>query len=379
MSIIYPPDLVSRKDKLFATYPLIYQSMQIRNAEAAKARSDPEQYLDKRKGSKFRTYNRIYRQILKKLLFERNYLIETIRADWVKANGPWKYIPQDIEDNLAGTIFLESLFGNRAELELLSTKARAVGLVQGKDVDLIEFLKNLSMENLEGIIVPDPPEDFSTAAWNSGVPQSDPNGNLSLTGTNKINFSALRNDADAFWYRLYDSNGDFEYLVKFYTNDAVSGSVSRCGILALANVADSYYDIQQASGDVQLLMTGKSGGGGDFTAWLYECDGGSEYNDYVNRLDDEMHYAEFERDENVGTYGTLYAYISKTAFWDDGGTQIVTLSIALHTSKKDFDKVFAIMAKIYAASSTNQTGFMQDLNLQGGGGVTGHSQAVIVN
>jgi hypothetical protein len=99
-----------------------------------------------------------------------------------------------------------------------------------------------------------------------------------------------------------------------------------------------------------------------FTIYLreYDATAGHTTDSYVGSLA-TVYYLKIKRDEAVGTYGTLYCYI----YSDSARTTLLdTLTVTLHTSKKDFQYIYGFNNS--ADASTNISGYSENLDLTGG-------------
>ena len=99
---------------------------------------------------------------------------------------------------------------------------------------------------------------------------------------------------------------------------------------------------------------------------LTELDSGTIYGevggDGFEVTDGSIYYAKMVRDEAVGTYGTFYCYL-----YSDAATTVLlaTMSIALHTSKKDYRYIMPVMSYDATAGTTKaSSGYTEDLYIQ---------------
>lgn len=111
------------------------------------------------------------------------------------------------------------------------------------------------------------------------------------------------------------------------------------GVWAMANTLDDLKGIDDASGDYLAVLMLYDTGASAYKLRLRECDSGTLYDDDYTIAVDTEYYLTIHRDESVGTYGTLYCYIYSDAERTD---LLDTLSIALHTSKKDLRYLFGV-------------------------------------
>jgi len=131
----------------------------------------------------------------------------------------------------------------------------------------------------------------------------------------------------------------------------------------MANIAGTYVDITGASEDAlsaRFVITGTDAS----YIYAFEIDGGTAYNDsFTSPTINVSYWLEIERDEAIGTYGTFYVRI----YSDSARTTLVdTLSITLHTSKKDYEYLYGAQS-LDASGAGVLTSYVQDLDLQEGG------------
>ena len=340
-AVIYPSEAKTDLDKLKAVYSLIEQHRIEHNKVVVLAKSDWKRYE-----AKFRTYAEASRNKLKKLLAEQNSLKEKIRWDNYTLEQ-WKAVSKLNDEEQA--VIYESLFGIKKLEKVKPTKATS---------PLLDELKALDLDNLpEGSFV-DPTEDFTTYT------EDDAEGALTVT-TDKCDVSTGDNNHDTF---LYDDkgvnhfDGDFLHQYQLYFS---AGSYGRTAFYAMANVVEDWDDLKDANEDcLDQFAYYSSTYGLDF--YIHEVDGGTVYEDGANEYNysfGQLYYMEFERDESVGTYGTIYCYICEDDYYSEGGTLEDTLSVTLHTSKKDFRYIFAYMSR-NRGNSNWLTGYHQFLDLQ---------------
>jgi len=334
--VIYPPEAKTDLDKLKCVYSLIEQHRLEHNKVAALARSDWGKYE-----TKFRTYAQASKDKLKQLLAERNRLIWNIR----EANDVlFKALPKDDEE--AYLELHKSVFGDKEKLKLLETKATS---------PLLDELKALSLDKMPETLIADPTEGFTSANWNNGVAQSDPNERLTITA-DRVTFTGLTSDETCYFYRDAGAghfDGNFEHLVKVYYDSAGAGSDPWVNFWALANY------IGPMTGTNNFIFS-----------FIYYADGimyirefydETAYSDAGYISFDTVYFCEIERDEAVGTYGTLYNYICTGNYYDDGGSLHDTYSFALHI-KDDYRYIYATQSKTGKGAAI--TGYMELLDLQ---------------
>lgn len=177
---------------------------------------------------------------------------------------------------------------------------------------------------------------------------------------NKVSWDDLPFNVDEY---VYDDkgvdhfDGNYEHLVTIETTSV--SAQSTWGIpWVLANLVDDYKGIQDAGGDLHLVMAGDYLGAENM--WFREMVAGTIYGDSWNGFEyGTTYYLKIKRDEGVGTYGTLYCYV----YSDSDRTNLLdTMSFELH-EKEDFRYIYAVMSH-HGASPRNSDGFSQDLDLQ---------------
>ena len=187
----------------------------------------------------------------------------------------------------------------------------------------------------------------------------DSNNRLTVISS-KVTFAGLQKGDDAWVYYDFGANyfdGDFEHLLEVYLD--ASDAWGFGSVWALTNTIDGTYDIAAANGDYLIVAIGKDAS--NYRIQIRELDGGTKYSDtYVPSLD-TLYYLKVKRDEAVGTYGTLYCYIYDDA---DRTSLVDTLTITLHSSKKDFRYFFALLSHGQSGSSATIDGYGQNHNLQ---------------
>ena len=317
-TVIYPSSIKADKDKLFACYSLIRQTIDEHNRQSAIAQANSEKYI---KTGKFKTYQeKQFKPRIKQLLAEQNRLKEKIRlANYTL--GQWKKVCElSFEEQKA---IYESLFGDRTAEKVKPTLATS---------PVLDELKAFNLDNLEGILNSDPYEDFDT-----DYTEVDPATYLALTDT-RVTYAALPRNVDAYTYRDKGAghfSGDFEHK---FTGVASAGITSGwVAWWALANLVDDWKGIDDANGD--LLSISAAATATVYTLNLYEMIAGTLYSDATANITiNTIKYLTMERDEAVGTYGTLYCYIysdaTRETLWD-------TLTVTLH-EKEDFRYIYAI-------------------------------------
>lgn len=187
----------------------------------------------------------------------------------------------------------------------------------------------------------------------------DPNSRFAVTA-NKITVTGMQRDEDAYIY--------FDEGVDFFDGDFTRQNSSKmetttqdtaiASIWCVANVIDDINGLDIGGGSALAAISGKQSGGTGYFS-LYEIDSGARYTDaYVAAaVTGTQYWHEFERDETVGIYGTMYWRI----YSDSGRTVLVdTLVITLHTSKKDYRYEYGIQS-YNSATTPAWDGFVENL------------------
>jgi hypothetical protein len=192
-----------------------------------------------------------------------------------------------------------------------------------------------------------PLEDFTTYT------EVDPNNRFTVTAT-KVDVVGLERNEDAYVYAdkgVDHFDGDFEILFETFANSGASAFMAHA---MMSNFIDDYEGHRAAN---ESFLAVDRDGAEDII--LVERDGAGQFPDVSSRTVGPW-YCIFERDESVGSFGTMYCFIYSDS---DRLTLVDTLSIALHTSKKDF-------RYYYVANSVNDgnvlpfTGYSQNHDLQ---------------
>lgn len=185
----------------------------------------------------------------------------------------------------------------------------------------------------------------------------DPSSELAVTST-VITYTDVGRTDDAW---VYDDKGvaffDGDFTHHFDIKVTADGDFGLNAVWGLKNTV-SALDV-----DDDELFAFPYGNGGTFgTLFLREIDADTAYSDTFTISIDTFYYLEVERDEAVGTFGTLYARI----YSDSNRTTLLdTLSITLHTSKKDWRYIYAFNALNDGDAQINryQSGIAQNLDL----------------
>lgn len=180
------------------------------------------------------------------------------------------------------------------------------------------------------VIPPDPLQDFTTYT------EVDPSGTIERTPST-ITVANFKRTEDA---RVCDDkgvdhfDGDFEHLLDCEATSR-SGDWGSFAVWALTNTADDLQAILDASGSFFSSTFLWRPTQPRLEIDLLESDAGTLYQDiWLSPSIGTQYWKKIKRDEVVGSFGQIQNFI-----YDDGPNRtnlVVTLSISLHTSKKNF-------------------------------------------
>lgn len=169
-------------------------------------------------------------------------------------------------------------------------------------------------------------------------------------------------DNDEYIYKDYgvdNFDGDFTHLVSVAMSTSVTENYANyyCWMLS-NNLGGRTYHV---TNNYSFLGVSDSYMSAERKIYLYEQDGSSTYSDSsIGLVKGAIYDLVIDRDETVGTYGTIYVYIYSNASEE----LIDTLTVTLHSSKKDF-------RYLYCANHTYATG---EYTYDGWGGYLSISQ-----
>ncbi len=197
-------------------------------------------------------------------------------------------------------------------------------------------------------------EDFGTYT------EVDPNSRIAKT-TRRVTWADLQTRNESAY--VYSDKGVDFFSANFVHRLAFEITEYPGGIFVspwvLANVVDDVSAIN--AGDAIYIL--HAGSGGNPAIRIDERVAGTSYTSslYVISLN-TPYFLSIERDESVGTFGTLYCYVFSDAA---RATLLTTLSLALH-QKTDFRYVYPIATFDDAPGVTNETsGYVENLELFG--------------
>ena len=183
----------------------------------------------------------------------------------------------------------------------------------------------------------------------------DPGADLTVTSTT-VTYTNLPRNLDTFLYDDFGVNF-FDKNIGVKCSGEMSGSTQIAGIISspvFANVVDDGLGIRDGGGDALLMRQSRVS-----SAWSIEAiefDGGVQHADQHLTSLNFTKWFTITRDDDDGAFGAWDIDI----FSDSGRTTLVdSLSISLHTSKKDYRYSYA-MQSWNSGSAAAATGFMEN-------------------
>lgn len=198
-------------------------------------------------------------------------------------------------------------------------------------------------------------ENFTTADIDF-----DENNKTAITSATVIDVTSLNRTDTTYigWDKGVDFfSGDFTHKVDGIYTDA-TGSNGIFAAWALGNILGDY--IANSAGDSLTILSSENIGSLHHI-YIIEFDNGTQYTTtFEGSLSPVTYYFKVVRDENVGTYGTIYLYI----YSDAARTNLLsTLSNALHSSKKDYRYLYAMQGYDNAQHIGTVTGRVENLDI----------------
>lgn len=202
--------------------------------------------------------------------------------------------------------------------------------------------------------------------FNVGYITSDPSNFFTISGSGfKIDFTALEGKLGTPFARIGKDfgvdffDGDFEHLHELKIDSSTS-DLTVMESWQLSNIDGNLDDILGANGDCLMISIRRDVSTSLRRIALVEVDGGALYADVYDDFLTNLLYKKTSRVEAVAPNGTVYHYI-----FDDAprSNLLDTLTIALHTSKKNYRRFYPITQRTGNAAQTI-TGFVQNYDLQ---------------
>ena len=195
---------------------------------------------------------------------------------------------------------------------------------------------------------------------------------------NTITATKVPNDEINYVYKDKDAahfNGDFEHLVSVRITLTVAWIYH--GGWALANAIGDLDEILDASGDY-LSVNFKREATTAIYLFMQELDGGVAH-DSSNSPEitlNTWYFLRIKRVEADGDYGTLYCDIyTSAADRTNEENAFANLSLALHTSKKDFQYIYGFTSYSHDVNGNESSFQIEDLDLQESAGGTVYYQS----
>ena len=169
----------------------------------------------------------------------------------------------------------------------------------------------------------------------------DPNASITITSDTQISFSNLVRTSTSYVHLDRGVNyfdGNFEFKVDLNVTSAQDGAFVNIWGVSNDVGANWISGLQNKSG-IGVWFAKVSGT--SYIIALREKDGSTAYDSSYSYSEVTLlpKYLKIVRDEAVGTYGTCYCYI----YSDSARTILLsTLTITLHTSKKDYRYLYAL-------------------------------------
>lgn len=319
----YGATITTDREKLFACYSLAQQVIDEYNRQSVIATEDAKL------ADKFRTYvKKEFDPRLHQLIAEQNHLKRNIRlVNYTDVE--WRGLCQSVDAMDDAQL---TMFGNRSAEQTKPTVATS---------PLLDELKAINLDSLSALVGTDPTVDFTSATWNSGTPQANPNGHITSVTADVITTVGLKRDEDCWFYGDYladhfDDSFEHRHQLVF---SAYSGTSCLSVCWGLSNDIDDIYGLALAS--KSFLVSCCRYYLGSYIQ-VRECDSGSSYADTIDiTVGATVYYVTDKRDEDIGTYGTMYVYLCTGNYYGESGSSLVgSVSWALHSSKKDYRYLF---------------------------------------
>lgn len=164
-------------------------------------------------------------------------------------------------------------------------------------------------------------------------------GSSVTVASDSLTLSTLTRDEEAYVYYDFGTgyfDDDFEHTTKI--NFSALSTSAFVFVWGVSNTADNFG--QQTADDDDFCGVWVHNSSGTRYIKLRESDGSSQYDDSYSTMSlSTDYYLKIKRDEAVGTHGTLYCYIYSDEAME---TLVDTLSLTLHTSKKDYRYVYGL-------------------------------------
>ena len=199
-----------------------------------------------------------------------------------------------------------------------------------------------------------PIEDFTT--WSPG--ETDTGNDIVVNAASVVATDLPRNTNG--WH-IDDKGAGFyseDFIQRFKLNKSARTNGAVSSSWGMTNLEGDAKDVENASSDGLFVIL--SNPAGINRTQIREIDGGTIYSaNWDGMALSSDYWLEVQRKESVGTYGTIYLRI----YSDEFSTLIVTISIALHSSKKDFQFIAAV-GGFNDGNTQTQSFTVSDMNLE---------------
>ena len=178
-------------------------------------------------------------------------------------------------------------------------------------------------------------------------------------------WTALGHNNISYVYKDFTAaffGGDFTFTLRVNTSLAVNGGLIFNWMVA--NALNGATPLRDASESYIGVFINKSASPDELRIFLTESDGGAQYNTTKIVIElDTIYYLLITRDETVGTYGTVYLSV----YTDEARVNQVsgTVSIALHSSKKDYRYLYSCVTENNPVHGSTQrlTGYTENMKM----------------
>lgn len=203
-------------------------------------------------------------------------------------------------------------------------------------------------------------EDFTTYT------EVDVGADITVTST-KIDSVANATQDNNYVYKDMTAShfsGNYSHDFEYYLNSSTSAG-QRGNVWGMANAIGDHDSLQTGGNSYNVAVIGNEAA--DTRLRIYDSHNGTEAQDVdtatAASTRNVLVYATVERDESVGTYGTVYFY----HYSDSGRTSLIyTQSVLVQTATKDYRYIYGQMNDGRTQAGT-WTGYTQNLELNEGG------------
>jgi len=295
--------------------------------------------------------------------FASDPIYDRIEANWDEDTTIAGYYPAD------GQYFLYMAGDHRiqvAHTKIPSSMGGASGTAYSRyPWTEYELYRDIFTDNsLYGFVISDSGEnEYRLFKWDKqdlddDYTETDPESNLTVAD-DKIIFDNV-DYATGCWVNRIFAVDYFDVSFKHKFQFKVTNCDNDCmlGIWSVANHNGSINAIASNNFSCLSLVIGRTDN--KYVLQLIEIDDGTIHSVNAIISENTNYYITMVRNENVGTYGALYCFIYSDS---DRDTLLGTLSITLHTSKKDFRVLYALHA-VEGATGISVSGEVSKLSIE---------------